>query len=218
MDFPPGGDRFTATDVSLGALVLTAYSVTPQQCSCQGSALPVLSERFDIQAKAEHALSRGEMLGMLRSLLKERFKLEIHRETKEFEAYSLVVEKGGPRLHLTDVPQANDAAPLNPYHARGLAPGGGYLVFKDETMEYFAWRLSTLVILGGRVVVDKTGLDGHYDFELKFRPEPPDAAGPAADAPSIFTALSEQLGLRLQPQKVPLDLLTVEHAERPTEN
>jgi uncharacterized protein (TIGR03435 family) len=82
----------------------------------------------------------------------------------------------------------------------------------------FAWRLSTLVILGGRVVVDETGLNGHYDFELKFRPEPEAAPGDAADARSVLTALSEQLGLRLQPQKIPLDLLTVEHAERPTEN
>ena len=207
-----------ATHVSLSALVLTAYSVTPQQCSCQGSALPVLSERFDIQAKAERAVSRGEMLGMLRTLLKERFKLEIHRETKEFEAYGLVVEKGGSRLHSTDVPRGSDAIPLNPCHARGLEPGGGYLVFEDETMGDFAWRLSTLVTLGGRVVVDKTGLDGHYDFALKFRPEPAAVAGATADAPSIITAIREQLGLRLQPEKIPLDLLIVEHAERPTEN
>ena len=84
-------------------------------------------------------------------------------------------------------------------------------------MADFAWRLSTLVALGDRVVVDQTSLDGYYDFELKFGPEPT-VPSPASDGPSIFTALREQLGLRLDQRRVPLEVLYVEHAERPSGN
>jgi uncharacterized protein (TIGR03435 family) len=158
-------------------------------------------------------VKRDEMLRLLQSLLEERFKLVLRREKKEFPGYALVVEQAGPRLHASDAPHSDDAAPLNPYRARGLEPSAGYLVFKNETMPDFAWRLSTLVILGGRVVVDKTGLDGRYDFDLKFAPDSPNA-----DGPSIFTAIREQLGLRLEARKIPLEVLSVERAERPTDN
>jgi uncharacterized protein (TIGR03435 family) len=230
MEFAPGGERFTATNVPLSLLIVTAYHVTLPQFSWQDSAFPVLSERYDIQAKADHPVSRAEMSRLLQSLLEDRFKLVVRRETKDLQSYVLVVDKGGPRLHLSEVPHVNDAAPLNPYHARGGERSGGYLVFKNETMADFAFRLCTLVVLDGRVVVDKTGLDGHYDFELQFAPEPAFAPSTGANlheplpasifnaGPSIFTALREQLGLRLEPQKVPLEVLSVEHAERPAEN
>ena len=146
-------------------------------------------------------------------MLEDRFKLVVRRETKELQSYALVVDKGGPRLHLSEVPRVNDAAPFNPYHARGGERSAGTLVFKDESMADLAFRLSTLVVLDGRVVVDKTGLDGHYDFELKFA-----ADSPSADGPSIFTAIREQLGLRLEPRKIRLEVLSVERAERPAEN
>jgi uncharacterized protein (TIGR03435 family) len=213
LDFPPGGERFAATNVPLSLLIATAYNVTIPQFAWQNSAFPVLSERFDIQAKAEGLVSRGEMLRLLQSLLADRFKLAVRRETKALDAYALVVDKGEPRLHVSDAPHLNDAAPLNPYHARGLEPSSGYLVFNDETMADLAWRLSALVVLGNRVVVDRTGLNAHYNFELKFAPDTPNSEGP-----SIFTALREQLGLRLDARKIPLEVLSVKHAERPAEN
>jgi uncharacterized protein (TIGR03435 family) len=230
MEFPPGGERFAATNVPLSLLIATAYGVTIPQFSWQNSALPVLSERYDVQAKADHPVSRAEMSRLLQSLLEDRFKLVVRRETRDLQSYALVVDKGGPLLHLSEASHVNDAAPLNPYHARGDERSSGYLAFKDETMSDFAFRLSTLVVLDGRVVVDKTGLDGHYDFELKFSPEP--AFAPATGAnlreplpasiliagPSIFTALREQLGLSLEPRKIPIEVLSVERAERPTEN
>jgi uncharacterized protein (TIGR03435 family) len=231
LDFPAGSERFVATNAPLNLLIATAYGVTIRQFSWEKSAALVLSERYDVQAKAEHPVSRGEMLRLLQALLEERFKLVVHREMNELEAYALVVdnggEKAGPKFHLSDVPHINDAAPLNPYHARGAESSGGHLVFRDETMADFVWRLSTLVALSGRVVVDKTGLDGHYDFELKFRRDlataPLDPANtrevlPGTDGPSIFTAVREQLGLRLVPQKLSLEVLHVEGAERPAEN
>jgi uncharacterized protein (TIGR03435 family) len=188
IEFLPGGERFAATNVPLGALILIVYNLTNPQCFCENSAFPVLSERFDIQAKAEKPVSASEMLRLLQNLLQERFKLALRRETKELEAYALFVDKGGPKLHLSDVPHiVNDAAPLNPYHARGAETRSGFLVFKDEAMSDFAFRLST-------------------------------QAPPADASPSIFTALREQLGLRLESRKIPLEFLSIEHAERPAGN
>lgn len=115
-------------------------------------------------------------------------------------------------LSLSDVPHQDDSAPLNPYRTRGSEPAAGELVFHDETMQGFAWRLSTLIALDGRVVVDQTGLGGHYDFELKY------ATGPGSDAPSIFTALREQLGLRLERRRLPLEVISMEHVENPSGN
>ena len=85
-------------------------------------------------------------------------------------------------------------------------------------MADLAWRLSSLTILEDHVVVDETGLDGHYDIERKFSGVSPTEPLSGNDAPSIFTALREQLGLRLDAQKIPLEVLSVEHAERPAEN
>jgi uncharacterized protein (TIGR03435 family) len=110
IEFAPGGERFAATNVPLSLLIVTAYNVTLPQFSWQNSALPVLSERYDIQAKAEHPVSGAEMLRLLQSLLEDRFKLVVRRETKELQSYALVVDKGGPRLHVSDVPHFNDAA------------------------------------------------------------------------------------------------------------
>jgi uncharacterized protein (TIGR03435 family) len=215
MDFPPGGERFTAINVPLGAFILTAYNITAApQCDCLNPAFPVLSEHFDIQAKAEHRVHSAEMLRLLQRLLEDRFKLVIRREIKELDAYALVVDQHGSKLHASEASQINDAAPFNPYHARGAERSSGDLVFNDEAMRDFAWRLSTLTALDGRVVVDKTGLTGRYDFELKFAAQP----SPENEAPSIFTALREQLGLRLEPRKMPIESLTVVHAERPSEN
>lgn len=145
-----------------------AYDLTNPQCSCQSSALPVLSERYDIQAKAEHPVGSGEMLRLLQSLLADRFRLVVRRETKELPAFALVVDKGGPKLHVSNVVHIDVA--------------------------------------------------GHYDLELKFAGQSPTAPPPDSDAPSIFTALREQLGLRLDAERIPLEVLSVEHAEMPTDN
>jgi uncharacterized protein (TIGR03435 family) len=220
IEFPPGGERFVATNVPLAALIVTAYGITAQQCSCDNPAIPVLLERFDIQADAGRSVSRVEMTRLLQTLLKERFHLDVQREKKDFQAYALVVDKRGPHLRPSDVAHERDVAPLNPYHARGTESGGGHLSFTDETMPELAFRLSTLTVLD-RIVVDQTGLSGHYDFELNYDPRPgraPTEAQSPSDDPSIFTALREQLGLSLQEKRIPLDAIRVEHADRPSEN
>lgn len=212
MVFLPGGERFAATNVPLAALILVAYNLASPQCSCQNSSFPVLWERFDVEAKAEHPVSAAGMLPLLQNMLQDRFKLVVRRETKELPAYELTVDRGGPKLHASSAPHTNGASPLNPYHARGSEPSRGDLFFQDETMAELAWRLSTLLVLDNRVVVDKTGLDGDYDFELKFATEP------STGGPSIFTALREQLGLRLEARRTSVEFVTVENAEQPSEN
>jgi uncharacterized protein (TIGR03435 family) len=163
----------------------------------------------------------AEMRQLLQYLLQDRFKLAVRRETKELQAYAMVVDKGGPKLHSSIAPHLHDTAPLNPYHARGIEGRSYYalnLMIADATMADLAWRLSSLTILDDHVVVDKTGLNGHYDLELRFSGVSPTEPASGNDAPSIFTALREQLGLRLELRKIPLEFLTVEHAERPTDN
>jgi uncharacterized protein (TIGR03435 family) len=230
LEFSPGGERFVATNVPLSLLAMTAYGVTVPQLSWDKSASSVLSERYDIQAGAAHPVGAGDMLRMLQTLLVERFKLVVQHEMKELDVYVLVPDDGrqkrGASLRVSDAPPLNGTTPLNPYHARGTEPNGGHLVFKDETMADFAWRLSALVQLGGRVVIDETGLGDHYDFELRFKPDLPTSPldannGPEhalGDDPSIFTAVREQLGLRLVPKKLSIQILNVERAERAAEN
>ena len=221
IELAPGGERFFATNVPLGALIQMAYNVSNPQCNCQTSALPVLSERFDIQAKAEHPVRTALMLQMLQNLLRDRFNLAVRRESKELQAYVMVVDKGGPKLHPSSAPHTSEAPPINPYHARGIEGHSFYaldLVIADATMADLAWRLSSLAVLDDHVVVDKTGLNGHYDLELKFSGVSPIETPSGNDAPSIFTALREQLGLRLDLRKIPVEFITVEHAEQPTEN
>jgi bla regulator protein blaR1 len=190
------------------------------------------AERFDIIGKAESIGSREAMRPMLQALLAERFKLAAHMETRKQPIYALVKarrdDKLGPALHPSTVtcagrgatPPADGAPPPVPC---GPRPGGaGRLVMVGISMPQLAPMLSLMV---GRTAVDRTGLTGLYDFEIAFTPErplpgPDGAATPAPsnDGPSLFTALQEQLGLKLEPETETVDVLVIDHVERPTEN
>jgi uncharacterized protein (TIGR03435 family) len=214
-------ERFTATNIPLGGLILMAYNITVRQISGQD---PLLSERYDIVAKAEHAVRRDQMLRMLQALLAERFKLVVHRETREVPVYALVVGRGGPKLHRSDPSHGEVINPLTPTGAGGAELKSGHVVFKDESMSDFAWALSRMVVTGDRVVLDNTGLHGTYDFELTFepprRPSGAEVPGAAAisDASSIFEAVQEQLGLKLESKKGPVEFLIIDHIEKPSAN
>ena len=214
-------ERFTATNIPLGGLILMAYNITVRQIAGQDQ---WFSERYDIAAKAEHPVSRGQMRRMLQALLAERFKLVVHWETREVPVYALVVGKGGPKLHHSDPSRGEIINPLTPTGAGGTELKSGHLVFKDESMSDFAWALSRMVATGDRVVLDDTGLNGTYDFELTFEP-PRRASGAEApgtatsiEAPSIFDAVQEQLGLKLESKKGPVKFLIVDHVEKPSAN
>ena len=209
-DFSPGGERLTAKNIPLGQLIAIAYGLTPHQIAPIESSL---YEKYDIEAKADHPVHRDEMGRMLQSLLADRFKLVMRHELRELPVYVLVLGKGGPKLQ-----PSPDVLPWSFSRAHGVEPQSGRVIYKNESMPDFAAALSTLNVVG-RVVVDKTGLTGNYDFDLTFAP--PDGMADRAfdrNAPSIFTAVQEQLGLKLESQKAPVDFFVIEHVEAPSGN
>lgn len=163
------------------------------------------TENFDISAKFPPGTSEPDTLLMLQRLLDERFKLTLHRESHEFPAYALVIDKYDSKLRPTATP--------GPYR---FSARGGHAVGTSVTVAQFADRLSKEV---GRQVVDFTGLTGQFDLTLDWKPDQPGNPDTADDRPSIFSALREQLGLKLEPRKVPLDVLIVDAAVKvPVEN
>ena len=190
------------------------------------------TQRFDIEAKVSPAdvdefkkLTRTQRQPMMQALLADRFKLQAHRETNEEPVYLLVVAKGGSKLRESKPPED-----------KGGKEASGRMSVSREQMEATSVPISQLVTsltqASGRTVLDKTELAGKYDFTLHWTPDeeggatlkPADSGQPAneiastASGPSIFTALQEQLGLKLEPGKGPVECLVVDHVEQPSEN
>src|SRR5579863_2062402 len=203
-----GGQTFTASSVPLKYLIVTAYGLRPDQVS--GGPGWVNSDGYDIEGKANRPASRDELMLMLQALLADRFKLVLRDEKREQPIYALVFEKAVPGLK-----QNKDGGePL--FYPVGL----GHYIVSNVSMQYLAWSLELNASVG-RVVVDKTGLTGGYDFDLKFTPElsgPPQDAIATDPGPSLFTALREQLGLKLESARAAVDFYTIEQAERPSGN
>jgi uncharacterized protein (TIGR03435 family) len=152
---------------------------------------------------------------MLQSLLAERFKLVVHRETRQQQVYDLVIDKGGTKMKDSNVA---------PGQQQGLRGGRGEITGMAAPVPLLINFLSQQL---GRSVIDKTGLTGKYDFALKWTPDPGAAAGPKAgdtappvdvSGPSIFTALQTDLGLKLQSGKGPVEMLVIDSVEKPDAN
>lgn len=189
----------------------------------------VMSERYDVTAKADGSPNREAMTLMLRSLLADRFKLSAHYETREAPVFALVVARADGRAGaglrqstvdcdaLSEARRAGrqpDVAPL----ASGASPCTWSAQFSDAaTVSFGGLPLSRLPeAIGeqdGRVVIDRTGLTGTYEFTLRYAPDQRTTSG---ELPSLFTALEEQLGLKLVPDRAPLQVLVIDHIERPT--
>jgi len=176
------------------------------------------TDKFDVHAKAENPSTATErqLQQMLQSLLVERFKLKLHRATKEVQGYALVVSKGGPKLQ----PSKEEDYPR-------IIGGDATIALRSTVGRNASMRglAGSLTNLGLGPVVDQTGLDGRYDFEFSFdrdllgNPKGESAPTPAPQSgPSIFSALEESLGLRLVPQKVHAEYFVIDSAEKPTEN
>jgi len=163
---------------------------------------------FDIVAKYPPDTKNEDRSLMLQSLLEDRFKLAVHRESKEMEGYALVVAKGGFKLQSVDA-GGNGGTNTN---------GNGHvltLTAKKTSMAELAGIITNNL---SEMVVDRTGVEGLYDFALRWSPDEQNSGGADA-APSLFTAIQETLGLRLQAQKVPVNIVVIDHIERePTEN
>jgi uncharacterized protein (TIGR03435 family) len=191
---------------TLKRLIERAYTAKPFQVTGPGWLNDV---RFDIAAKYPSETNKDDRPIMLRTLLEDRFKLAVHHESKDMPGYALGVAKGGFKLK-----------PAERSGSSGTSRSGGRvetLTAKKSSMADLADDVARSL---GEMVVDKTGIEGVYDFELHFTTE--DLSSNTTDAgsiPSLFTALKETLGLRLQPEKVPVDIIVVDHVERvPTGN
>jgi bla regulator protein BlaR1 len=185
-----------STNVSLRDFIRWAYGVKDYQVAGPDW---LTSQRYDIVAKAPAAVPDDRLMPMLQALLAERFKLAIHRETKERAVYALVAGKNGSRLHEVEAGREQSSG------------GRGSLSAQKMSMSQLADTLSQRVDLP---VLNTTGIEGVFDIELKWAPD-----GDNANGPSIFTAVQEQLGLKLEQRKGPMEIIVVDHAERvPTEN
>lgn len=221
------GDRFNATGPAI-VLIGAAYNVFTNHIS--GDPDWTKSEVFDVDAKVDESLvdgpwkklsldqQMGQAMLMLRSLLADRFKLTVRRETKELPVYRLALAKNGPKFTEDDTHLGNNRLTL--HHL-------GNVEAVSEDLRSFADLLSIMPELGGRTVLDKTGLQGHYSFEFHWTPEklaasdgqsPNGTSLPESSGPSLFTALQQELGLKLQSAKAPMDTIVIEHIERPSEN
>jgi len=231
---PGGGLRTSGTTLKM--LLTQAYDVRDFQVS--GGPGWINTERYDITAKSEHSAEAqtlpddprkmtdeqrktvgDQMRERLRALLADRFQLTIHRETRDQSVYALVVAKGGPKLKESETKEGTGPRGM-------MRMGRAQLSGQGVQLEMLTRTLSSQL---GRPVIDRTGLKGNFDFKLEWTPDPgqpaampangPDAPPPPdPNGPSIFTAVQEQLGLRLESQKGPVEMLVIDKVEKPSEN
>ena len=225
--------RFFQQDMNLFSALGLAFGMRPYQLL----PLPdfVQRERFSIDARMPEGAKQADLPLMLRALLVDRFKLRYHVDRKEEDGYVLTLARRdgrlGPKLRVSSVDCAartearrqNQPIPALPAGAAecGIRNGPGLLNFGGMPFSLLVTMLSNQT---GKPVVDQTGLSGNYDVELRFSLESLRAPAATADglpavpdeAPSIFTAVQEQLGLKLESGKAPVDHLIIDHIERPT--
>jgi uncharacterized protein (TIGR03435 family) len=196
------GIKFTATNVSLLSLIQRAHDVKEYQVAGPDW---LRTAYFDVVATLPAGVPREQLIPALQALLADRFKLAIHKETKDLPIYALVVGKKGPKLQ----PAADPNGPNGTWNSKGKFTG------KNETLSHFSEALSRQL---DRAVVDMTGLTGSFDFEVTYGPE--DAHSNSDDSgPSIFAAVQEKLGLKLEARKGSVELLVIDRIEKtPTEN
>jgi uncharacterized protein (TIGR03435 family) len=207
---PAGG--FIAPNLPVLNLITLSYDLRHVQLV--GGPEWIRTDRYDIMARAEGSPPLTELRPMLQAMLADRFKLVTHRETREVQGYRLVmVQPGrlGPKLQPGADCGLKAARPNGPC---GISYNGPSLAFRGSPI---ANLLGNLEAGAGGPVIDATGLSGIYDFELRWSEVGP-GGPPSADVPNLFTALQEQLGLKLEPTRVALDVLVIDSIERPTEN
>jgi uncharacterized protein (TIGR03435 family) len=238
---PAANGGWQAENVTAGMLVRLAFQLQDNQIV--GGPKWLFEDRFDVKGTGTAPGRDGAVFDKLKSMLKDRFKLVTHVETREQPLYALVLARRDGKLGEKMTPSTADCTPAGPNgRGRGQAAppapgerpkcgfmiGPGRIMVGGQTMAAFAQNLSRFV---GGIVVDKTGLTGTYDVELSYAPDPginafgrdlPPQPGPApvatGDAPSIFAAVQEQLGLKLDATKGPVDVLVIDSAEKPTQD
>jgi len=233
----PGG-TVNITNMTLKEIVVLAWRIQPYQIS--GGPPWITSTRYDISAKPESAPKDGELQLMLQGMLADRFQLVTHRETRELPVYALVLARKDGKLgpKLTEAMEGGCKA-FDPTQPRTPPEPGkppvlncGQQMMSPRSLTAVSAPMSGIVPMLarmlGRTIIDKTGLTGKYDISMEWTPDesqtamlPPDAPKPPPSdnaGPSIFTALQEQLGLKLESQKGPVEMLVIDRAEKPSEN
>jgi uncharacterized protein (TIGR03435 family) len=215
--------RYSATNAPLRLLIQVAYHVKDSQII--GAPAWIDSERFDIEGKAEQDLTSDQKSGpLLQALIEERFKAVTHGETRDLPVYFLTIAKSGSKLKASQClrREPNKPVPLNlpPMSFCGnMMTDGGRVQATGTQMQYLADALSGIL---NRKVFDRTGLAGEFDVNLRWTPDlgsPANSPAPPPDSgPSIFTAVEEQLGLRLESGKAPIDVLVIDHIDHASDN
>ncbi len=211
------GTRFKTTNISLSKLLAFSYGV--QQKQLIGLPPWADTDKYDIDAKPDTAgtPNKKQLQGMVQKLIADRFKLTFHHDTKELSVYALSVAKTGAKLHKSE---NQDSLP-------GFGLGGlGALTVHSATMSDFAAMMQETVL--DRPVVNQTELAGRYDFTLNWTPDDSQFGGMAAKMPpptdnanpppALYTAIQEQIGLKLDATKAPTDVMVIDHVEKPSEN
>jgi uncharacterized protein (TIGR03435 family) len=216
---PPAGGRFQANNVTLRTLIRTAYDVENFQIS--GGPKWIDSDKFDVNAKAAGNATWPDSRMMLQELLATRFKLSLSRESRTMPAYALVIGKNGPKL----TPPTDPGCQPPPLGACSRLRFLDRKVLSGVNVST-AQLAQVLTTFMGRPVIDKTGLTSIFDFKIDFVLDLPmseqaqgtDDGAAQSISPSVFTSLQEQLGLKLVPQKDPVELLVISYGEQPTPN
>jgi bla regulator protein blaR1 len=238
----PGG-RLNISNMPLKEMVIIAWRIQPFQLS--GGPAWIESARYDISAKPDHSPKEGEVSLMLQSLLADRFQLKIHHETKELPIYGLIVAnkdgKLGPQLTASKEGGCTELDPSKPLPppdpGKPATLGCGNMMMGFDRLNAVSVQIEGLIPMLsrmlGRTVLDKTGLTGKFDISMHWTPDQSQAMQPPAgglppgmpqpppvdpNGPSIFTALQDQLGLKLESQKGPVDIVVIDHVEKPSEN
>jgi uncharacterized protein (TIGR03435 family) len=248
--YSPNGGLFRTTNMPLLAYMTFAYKATGNQVRILHDQVPkwVLSDRFDIEARAVANPTKDQMRLMMQALLADRFKLAVHRETRELLVFGLVPVKPGklgPQLqvHSEEAPCSTDPQtsfgrdPVRafatvaggfPATCGGIqpmaptTPGNRRLGGRNIPVEMIATTLSDQATGLDRPILDQTGLNGEFDFTIEFKPDSPLPPGSNSQVdesgPTFLEALKEQLGLKLEPQTGSVDVLVLDHIEQPSEN
>ncbi|HVW07939.1 MAG TPA: TIGR03435 family protein [Bryobacteraceae bacterium] len=199
------GERFTARSISAKVLMSIAFDLRPSEIS--GGPRWIIDDRFEVIAKGsgDEKLTADQIRPMVKGLLISRFRLRYHFEKKEVAAYGLVIAKGGSKLQKTSAPDATPSL---------LISGDGTTSVITSIRSPLSRLAQTLQMQLGQRVFDRTGLDGAFDYRLLSAPV--DAAD--SPAPSIFTALQDHLGLKLEPEKDSINAVVIDRIEKPSPN
>ena len=210
---PPSNGRFTASGSVAKLVLMLAYDV--QESQIMGGPSWFATEKWDIEARSDAGVKRSvaETRSMLQNLLKERFGLQMHRATEPLPVYVLTIAKSGPKFKTAE-----------PDGRTNVRIGGNSIsIERGELARLTQFLASSL----GRPIIDRTGLSGLYDLSLQWDDAPireggapglDAAVAPGTDHGSIFTAIQDQLGLRLESQRAPVEVLVIDRIERPSPN